>query len=303
MKFGRGGEEMKKKLFIGVLILLTCVCVWHAFQDASEEKNIACVTIIRPEEKLLTESIHTRGTLKGAESALISPEKGGRVTKLNAEKGNQVTKGQFLFSVYDGEETRNYYAPFTGVVGAVWLEEGVPAVPGVTFVSMTSRESMIVSSEVEESRLSYLEVGQSVNITLDAYPERRYHGEVREILPYATVSGGAAAILMEQGTTTVEVRIDILEDTDDLIPGLSASSDIVTGVYPAALMLPCGAVMNDEKGDYVFLYDSGQARKQYIEKGIYYDGAYQILSGLEESSDVIALPTDELKDGDRVKLS
>lgn len=294
---------MKRKLILWIIVVFTVTIAAYAGVKTVNDAKIETVSVVCPETKQLTSSIHTRGTLRGAESSAVGAATSGRVVEVGVKKGDAVKKGQFLFSVYDGRENASYYAPFDGVVGIVTIEEGSPAIPGISFVYMTSRDHMIVSCEVEESCLSSLAIGQAVNLTLDAYPERSYHGTVSQILPYATVSGGAAAILMEQGTTTVEVNITIRESTADLIPGLSVDSDIVTELYPSALMIPCSAIMNEDGVDYVFLYEDGSAHKQAIEKGLYYNGAYQVLAGVDGASLIIESPSDTLKDGDRVRIS
>ena len=84
-----------------------------------------------------------------------------------------------------------------------------------------------VTAKVKETRMGHVRVGQKVDITIDAYPGRKFHGHVFQILP---TSAAAISLLPPENasgtfvkvTQRVPVRISI-DDAKDVVlrPGLS----------------------------------------------------------------------------------
>ena len=64
-----------------------------------------------------------------------------------------------------------------------------------------------------------------------------------------------------------------------------------------ASILPYEAVSQDEKGEYVYVYESGRAYKRYIETGEELANGVEILSGLSETEEIIADPSVIRADG------
>ena len=126
-------------------------------------------------------------------------------------------------------------------------------------------------------------------------------GTIREITPYASVSGGISGYIWGQGTPSISLLIDFSGNTSDLIPGLSASGNIVTNTIHNALLVPGSAVFMDGTEEYLFCFVDGIARKTPVTTGLYYDGYYQIEQGITVNDWIITNPDDTLTDGMRVK--
>ena len=141
---------------------------------------------------------------------------------------------------------------------------------------------------VDELQVSDLSVGQSVQVTADAVPDKTYVGEVTRVSMKGSSSGGTT-------TYPVTVRID---DIDGLRPGMNANAEIVVANATSALCVPNAAIV---QGGYVLVTkDSPSAANAapemeapdgyvYVEvkTGVSDDDYTQITSGLK-AEDTIA---------------
>jgi len=112
-------------------------------------------------------------------------------------------------------------APFAGTVGAVLVRDGEMVNPGSPAVVLGDiSEFKIETTDLNEVDLYLLQVGQSVEITFDALPERNMRGVVTKIAPMAS---------LEQGGTNYKVTIELEEQDPDLRWGMTAFVDIFVG--------------------------------------------------------------------------
>ncbi len=128
-------------------------------------------------------------------------------------------------------------APFDGVVTQV---EAVQ--PGMYLAASTPAFALVATGNVwvdgnpKETELTHIRQGQSVSITVDAYPGEVWQGEVESIAPAA---GGQFSVLPAQNTSgnwvkvvqrvPLRVRITPRQDAPQLRAGMSVVADINTG--------------------------------------------------------------------------
>ena len=93
---------------------------------------------------------------------------------------------------------------------------------------------------VDELQVSSLSVGQSVQVTADAVPDKTYIGEVTRVSMKGNSSGGTT-------TYPVTVRID---ETEGLRPGMNANAEIVVAEAKNTLTVPNAAIV---RGSYVLV--------------------------------------------------
>jgi HlyD family secretion protein len=96
-----------------------------------------------------------------------------------------------------------------------------------------------VEVEVDETEINKVQLAQSVEIEVDAFPDTTFKGEIVEI--------GNTAIMKAMGTedqsTNFNVKV-VFQDTDVKIrPGMSATVDITTASREDALAVPFAAVV------------------------------------------------------------
>ena len=135
-------------------------------------------------------------------------------------------------------------APASGVilsraveVGSVIASASRDVGGGAVLLRMASLETVEVRSLVDESDIGRVHPGMPVSITVDAYPERIFEGEVLRI--------GAEAVV-EQNVTTFPVLVRIRNREGLLKPGMNADVDVRIQEVRNALAVPNTALRNVE---------------------------------------------------------
>jgi HlyD family secretion protein len=92
---------------------------------------------------------------------------------------------------------------------------------------------MQIDSNVAEADIGKVEMGQPVRFSVDAYPERRFEGRVRQI---------RLAPLTQQNVVTYNVVVEVANPDLALMPGMTAYLSIVTDQAQDAVLVPNAAL-------------------------------------------------------------
>jgi len=110
-------------------------------------------------------------------------------------------------------------APFTGTVARIAVREGEIVAPGRPVVFLGDLKTLRVeTTDLNEVDIARVKVGQKVDITFDALPEKKLLGHVVRIAPMATT---------EEGGTNYTVVIELEELDPALRWGMTAFVDIL----------------------------------------------------------------------------
>lgn len=251
--------------------------------------------------------LHAQGA--GTQAALEAAETEDRVARARVvarQKAVELAEAR----VREVEEAiRNMYilAPFDGTVISKDAEVGETIMPGgmglasgrgsvATVADLTQLE---VDTDVKEDSLGELRKGQPAEVMVDAVPDKRYRGELREIIPMGDRSRGI-----------VKVKVKILDPDERLFPELSATVNFLplgeeahAGQNSPQTYLPQAALVNDSGGHYAWkLLPSGQVRRVPVQpQGEPRDGLVPIEGALQGGDTVIVDPPAGLVDGARVR--
>jgi len=136
-------------------------------------------------------------------------------------------------------------APFAGVIGNKAVATGDYVTPGKRLLAVVPLDRIYVDANFKETELAGLEPGAKATLSVDAYPDRTFHGTVESLAP---ASGAVFSLLPPDNATgnftkivqrvPVRIRIDPESLQDGwLRPGLSvvATVDTRTGGQPRQL--------------------------------------------------------------------
>ena len=175
-------------------------------------------------------------------------------------------------------------APFDGVVGAIYVEEGdiippptmAPTV-AVYFITPTSLE---LKAEVDEIDIPDVEPGQRAIIEVDALPEEQFEGTIKLISPVP---------IIEAGLVLYEVEIVLVVPLGSKVRvGMSATADIIVQQRENTLLVPERAIGQDSQGNpVVWVKLDGQIEERRVVIGISDGLQTEILSGVSEGEIVI----------------
>lgn len=135
-------------------------------------------------------------------------------------------------------------APMAGVVIARGVELGETVTSGVSsfnagtvLFTIADLKSLLVRVNLNEVDIAKVHVDQPVRVTLDAYPQKIFHGKVRFVAP-------AAKIVDKIKVFEIEVALDDLDDS--FRTGMSANVEILGESRPQALSIPLEALQRRE---------------------------------------------------------
>ena len=146
------------------------------------------------------------------------------------------------------------YAPMDGTVSSRTSEVGERVQAATEFVGteimrVADLSKMEVRVKVNENDIVNVKVGDPVKISIDAYPDRKFNGTVREIAASADNNGatGSGATAQASGSVSDEVtnfivKIRVADKDLTLRPGMSATADIETQTVKNAVAVPIQSV-------------------------------------------------------------
>jgi RND family efflux transporter MFP subunit len=217
-----------------------------------------------------------------------------------------VAKSQYEASVADAGVKKDYsviHAPFDGVIAKKYTEVGELLLPGKQIVTIVNPDRIYVLATIDEVDVGRLKLGQSVKITVDAFPDETFSGTIRRISPI--VSGGKLE------TRTADVWIYFSKKDRRMKPGMSADIEILVTVLQDVLSVPSQAVIEREGKKQVYTAvgtkikpgAKAAARLTPVWIGETNWSYSQITKGLNAGEFVITTPEAEgLKDGGKVKI-
>jgi len=135
------------------------------------------------------------------------------------------------------------YSPSDGSVSSLTSRVGERVVGTVQFAGtevmrIANLENMEARVNVNENDVVNVHVGDQAAISVDAYPDRKIRGVVREIASTATTRNAGS----QEEVTNFEVKISIPDHSVQLRPGMSATADIETATVQNAVVVPIQAV-------------------------------------------------------------
>jgi HlyD family secretion protein len=174
-------------------------------------------------------------------------------------------------------------APFAGIITQRYATVGgfvSPAVSASSSASATSTsivalaKGLEVLANVPEVDISQIKQGQKVEITVDAYPDEIFHGQVRLIAPEAVV---------EQNVTSFQVRVTVNKGSEKLRSGMNVSEVTFIGNnIQNALLIPQELIVTRKGKTGVWLLgEKNQPEFNLVKIGANIDNEVQVLDGLK----------------------
>ncbi len=172
------------------------------------------------------------------------------------------------------------YAPYLILSGSISETDYVEASTGAV-----KTDAMLVTVLVSESKISSVKEGQKAEITGDGFENKSYTAYVSSIGKTAKkVTVGSSKIVV------VDVVLEIENPDDALKSGFTAKVKLFTDDARNVTVLPYSAVMQDDVGEYVYLYSNGKAIRTNVKTGGELADGYEVLGGVDAGDVVITSP-------------
>ncbi|MDE1941911.1 MAG: efflux RND transporter periplasmic adaptor subunit [Betaproteobacteria bacterium] len=170
-------------------------------------------------------------------------------------------------------------SPINGRVVSRSAAPGILAQPGTAPAPFTVADisTLWMIANVSESDAPALHLGQPVEVSVMAYPGRRFQGKITNI--------GAA---VDPNTHRLAVRAEIGDPRHELRPGMLANFVIQTGAPTHSPAVPVDSVVRENDGSMSVWVTSDHRRfyRRTVTLGLQQDGQYQILGGIQPGESV-----------------
>jgi HlyD family secretion protein len=238
------------------------------------------------------------------------------------------------------------YAPIAGRVTRLAVEEGEVAVPGTfsretgLLLTVADMSTIIAKVQVDETDVVRLAPGDSVQVTIDAFPDTTFVGRVSKISNSAKLTSTSTQSGSTDKAVDFDVEVVLVAPPEDIRPDLSCTARIVTDTRDEALSIPIIALTVREHEDLpiedtnakatpasqgakpstdtagpaagkkkkeregVFVVRDGIATFRPVKVGVAGDEYFEVLDGLRGGETIVAgtyQAIRDLKDGTKVK--
>jgi len=183
-------------------------------------------------------------------------------------------------------------APFSGIIGLRSVSVGDYVKEGADLVNLEAIDPLKVDFRVPETYLGQVQVGQSLQITLDALPGKTYQGKVTAVNPLIDAAGRSIIIRAQVGNQDTTLR-----------PGMFARVKLITRAERDAMMLPEEALVPQGSDKYVFRVTDGKVTRVKVETGQRRDGKVEVIAGLVPGDLIVTAGQLKIRDGSPVTVT
>jgi len=255
------------------------------------KKGQPMVSLYSPElltaQAELIQAVKARKDLENSKLELVK-KSAVRTEEASREKLRLLglTKQQIEKVIRNGKPADNItlYAPQSGVVIKKNVNEGQYVKTGEPIYSIADLSSLWVILEAYESDLPWIELGQNVRFTTEAYPGKFFEGKVVYVDP-----------VVNEKTRTVRVRLEVSNDDSSLKPGMLVRATQQKGGQPrdntdSPLVIPASAPLITGKRAVVYVANpdkEGTFEGREVILGAKAGNYYIVKNGLEENEKVV----------------
>jgi hypothetical protein len=149
---------------------------------------------------------------------------------------------------------------------------------------------MVSKTFVNEVDISKVQKGQDVKISVDAFPDNEYTGQVIKV-------ANIGEQLRNYDSKVFEVVVQVNEMDSILRPAMTTGNEIVTNIYDDVLFIPLEAIYNDSLS-FVYKNDKGTVVKKEVITGASNEDEILVEHGLNEGDEILLT-----EPGNALKLS
>jgi membrane fusion protein (multidrug efflux system) len=183
-------------------------------------------------------------------------------------------------------------APISGFISERMVRVGNLVQLHQPVYNITSYDPLLAVLHVPERELRVLSKGLQVSMSVDAWPEESFTGEVIRISP-----------VIDTNTGTFRVTTEIKDHGQMLKPGLFGRAEILYDMHNNVPVIPRNAVITEDELSHVFVInEEGDVNRRAIHLGYEANGKIEVTEGLKAGETVVTAGKGSLSDGARVEV-
>ena len=192
-------------------------------------------------------------------------------------------------------------APFAGKLGIRQVDIGQFIAAGTAIVTLQQLDPMFVDFYLPQQSLGQIAVGQTVEVTADAYPGRTFEGQVSSV-----------NAKVDAASRMLQVRASVPNPDGMLLPGMYLGVSVASGAARPLVTVPATAVAFNPYGSLVYTVhtekdangqDQQVVRQQFVTTGEARGDQVSVLKGLHANETIVTAGQLKLHNGSVVKVN
>src|SRR5215813_7344399 len=180
-------------------------------------------------------------------------------------------------------------SPISGAVKEKHASRGSYLAVNGKIVTLVKINPLRLRADIPESSAAAVRTGQTIYVTVDAFPNRTFTGRVVRIGPS-----------LDEKTRALTVEAEVANSGNLLRPGMFAKSRLITSANAPAVMVPQRAVVPVAGLNKVFVIENGKAVERVVKTGATDGDLIEIVEGVKDGEAVATSNLDKLETGTAV---
>ena len=182
------------------------------------------------------------------------------------------------------------------VISSVMMGQVASTLPTGAICTLVDLKTIEVEADVNEQSIGQLHEGQAAEVTVDAFPGRKWKGQLRQIIPTA-----------DRAKAIVKVKVAIINPDAPLLPEMAANVSFLQAprsdaelTEPAKLWLAPAAIVDGK----VAVVDAGKhVQWKRVTTGAVREGRIEITGGVKEGERIVVNGADQLQEHQLVRIN
>lgn len=275
-----------------VIILVIAAVAGVLFAKFGRPKDPTIYATV--EKRKFQKTVMINGNLEPIRKTIVIAPFNGFIRKMHVHVGQQVKAGDPVVTITQSlsglEPVNPIRAGISGRVVQILRTEGeyLKADDAQNYIlRIDDQSNYFVHANVPELSVTYMAIGQPVQLTSSALTGKVLKGRIKEISEAPKIQEG----WRNQGKVEYLVSIELLEKSKELFSGLSFAAEVITAEKEDALVLPLEFIFKD--GDQYYVVDA-KMNKISVAIGMANDREAEIAAGLQEGDRVRSVDMVEL---------
>ncbi|HEX5509708.1 MAG TPA: efflux RND transporter periplasmic adaptor subunit [Pseudolabrys sp.] len=222
--------------------------------------------------------------------------------QLDTDEGNLKNAEALVAQQQATVDYKAIRAPFSGRLGIRQVDVGQYLAAGTPIVTLQQLDPIYIDFYLPQRALSEIKIGQKVMAKVDTVPDHTFVGKIQAINSQ-----------VDPATRNVQIRAELSNKDDVLLPGMYATVDIDTGTPQRFVTLPQTAIAYNSYGNIVYLIDNkgkdadGKpqlvARQTFVTTGDTRGDQVAVLNGVKEGDTIVTSGQVKLHNGSPVVVN
>lgn len=182
------------------------------------------------------------------------------------------------------------------VISSVMMGQVAGTLPTGAICTLVDLKTIEVEADVNEQSIGQLHEGQAAEVAVDAFPGRKWKGQLRQIIPTA-----------DRAKAIVKVKVSIINPDAPLLPEMAANVSFLQAprsdaelTEPAKLWLAPSAIVD---GKVAVVDANKQVQWKRVTTGVVREGRIEITSGVKEGDRIVVRDAEALREKQLVRVN